>query len=205
MRDAVHILTYLFLMTWFAGCAGGSRVHDSEPPPDYAGPPTTEGMPSDRDKVTGEETFSTGIGGCADSYRRVLSIRVSDLAEEYVVNEPIPITVCIKNHHQELHENDEDPGHPQAQLFPFLTVWVEKSPDRKPWSQGIDLPIENRIWIRPCDTFTYTVDLSGVKRLSQPGTYTVSIGHRNSMVLDMGDWTGILRSRNQTIRIFARQ
>ncbi len=151
----------------------------------------------ERLRVSANMAFSTGL----DSYKRVLALTVTDLDEEYAVGAPILITLDIINYAQELDEDGSKPGHPQAQLFPFITVWVKDSTSGKETGAKIKLPIENRIWIEPGETFTHTMDLSKAETLEKPGLYDVSVGHRNGMVLDMGDWTGTLRSRPQTIRI----
>jgi hypothetical protein len=138
-------------------------------------------------------TLSTG----EDTYKRVLEIAVSDLDSTYQVGSPIRITVQIKNHGPKGPGTNAQPRHPTAQLFPHLTVWVEK--DAKLSSEQLPLPIENRIWIKQGETFEHSVDLAKVRLLSAPGKYLVSVGHWNYMITDLGDWTGTLRSRSQTI------
>jgi hypothetical protein len=145
-------------------------------------------------------TFSTG----QDMFRRVLALKVSDLEKEYRVGAPILITLDIINYAQELDQDGKKPGHPGAQLFPFITVWVKDSTSGKEVSSNVKLPIENRIHIKPGETFTHTIDLSKLKELSKPGLYDVSVGHWNFITKDIGDWTGTLRSRPQTIRIVPR-
>jgi len=140
---------------------------------------------------------ATALSTGEDTYKRVLEIAVSDLDSTYQAGSPIPITVQIKNHGPKGLSNSAQPGHPTAQLFPHLTVWVEK--DDKLSSEQLPLPIENRILIKQGQTFEYSVDLAKVRLLSAPGKYLVSVGHWNSLITDIGDWTGTLRSRSQTI------
>lgn len=137
---------------------------------------------------------STGF----DTYNRVLEVRVSDLAKRYRLGSPIPITVRITNlGPRDSGDSDIPSKHPTAQLFPHLTVWVEK--DGRVLSERFPLPIENRIRIKKGQTFERTVDLSLVRLLSTAGKYLVSVGHWNGAITDLGDWTGTLRSRSQAI------
>lgn len=140
---------------------------------------------------------ATALSTGEDTYKRVLEIAVSDLDSTYRAGSPIPITVQIKNHGPKGLRTSAQPGHPTAQLFPHLTVWVEK--DDKLSFEQLPLPIENRILIKQGRTFEYSVDLAKVRLLSAPGKYLVSVGHWNSLITDIGDWTGTLRSRSQTI------
>ncbi len=140
---------------------------------------------------------ATALSTGEDTYKRVLEIVVSDLDSTYRAGSPIRITVQIKNHGPKGLRTSAQPGHPTAQLFPHLTVWVEK--DDKLSSEQLPLPIENRILIKQGETFEYSVDLAKVRLLSDLGKYLVSIGHRNDLIGDLGDWTGTLRSRSQTI------
>lgn len=142
-----------------------------------------------------EPALSTG----QDDYKRVLSIAVSDLASEYKLGESIPITVKITNLGSKGGDTAVRSAHATAQLFPHLTVWVEK--DGQVSVERLSLRIENRIWIKQGQSFERIVDLSHVPALSFPGEYIVSIGHQNSIIKDYGDWTGTLRSRRQKIRI----
>jgi hypothetical protein len=132
-----------------------------------------------------------------DTYNRLLEVQVSDLAHKYQV---IPITVQITNlEPQEPPDADVPSKHPTAQLFPHFAVWIEEN--SKLMTERITLPIENRIWFKQDETFERSVDLSTVEILSAPGEYVVSIGHENDVITDLGDWTGTLRSRSQTIVI----
>jgi hypothetical protein len=133
-----------------------------------------------------------------DTYNRLLEVQVSDFAGTYQVGAPIPVTVRISNlGPQESRDADVPSKHPTAQLFPHLTVWIEQN--SKVRSEQMALPIENRIRIKQTETFERQVDLSKAKILSTPGEYEVSIGHENGFISDLGDWTGTLRSRAQTI------
>lgn len=137
---------------------------------------------------------STGL----DTYNRVLEVWVSNLAKRYRLGSPIPITVRITNlGPRDSRDSDIPSKHPTAQLFPHLTVWVEK--DGKVLSERLPLPIENRIRIKKGEIFERSVDLSEVRLLSTAGKYLVSVGHWNYFVTDIGDWTGTLRSRSQPI------
>jgi len=140
---------------------------------------------------------ATALSTGEDTYKRVLEIAVSDLDSTYRAGSPIRITVQIKNHGPKGPGTGAQPRHPTAQLFPHLTVWVEK--DNKLSSEQISLPIENRILIKQGETFEHSVDLAKVRLLSAPGKYLVSVGHWNGLITDIGDWTGTLRSRSQTI------
>lgn len=142
---------------------------------------------------------ATALSTGEDTYKRVLEIAVSDLDSTYRVGSPIRVTVQIKNHGPKGPGTSTHPAHPTAQLFPHLTVWVEK--DAKLSSEQLSLPIENRILIKQGETFEYSVDLAKVRLLSAPAKYLVSVGHWNDMITDLGDWTGTLRSRSQTIVI----
>lgn len=153
------------------------------------------------DKPT--EASRIGISSGYDTYNRVLEIQVSDLASTYLVGSPIPITVQIKNLGPKQSDSEVQSVHPGAQLFPFLTVWVEQN--SKLTTESINLPIENRIWIKQGETFERSVDLSNVKALSSPGQYNISIGHENYAITDIGDWTGTLRSRSQKIKIVEKE
>jgi len=128
-----------------------------------------------------------------DTYGRVLGISVSDIGGTYRFGSQIPITVRITNCTPAKAE------HPRAQLFPHLTVWVKLNQTLT--TDKIKLPIENRIGINPGETFVQSVDLSLVSLFSAPGKYDVSIGHENGDIEDIGDWTGTLRSRTQSIEI----
>jgi hypothetical protein len=140
---------------------------------------------------------ATALSTGEDTYKRVLEIAVSDLDSTYPVGSPIRITVQIKNHGPKGPGTSTHSVHPTAQLFPHLTVWVEK--DAKLSLEQLSLPIENRILIKQGETFEHSVDLAKVRLLSTPAKYLVSVGHWNDMVTDIGDWTGTLRSRSQTI------
>ncbi len=139
-----------------------------------------------------------------DTYDRLLEVQVSDLSKVYQVSSPILATVWITNlGPQQPRDADVPSKHPQAQLFPHLTVWVHQ--DSKLTSERMALPIENRIRIKQGETFERQVDLSTFTILSTPGEYEVSIGHENDLITDLGDWTGRLRSRSQTIVIKAKE
>ena len=132
-----------------------------------------------------------------DDYSRVLEVGMTDLEASYFVGSEIPVTIRIKNHGPP--KTNLPPRHPHAQLRPHLTVWVEC--DSKITSERFPLPIENRIWIKQEEMFEYTIDLSELKSFANPGEYDVAIGHQNWLVTDLGDWTGTLRSKTQTVRI----
>lgn len=138
-----------------------------------------------------------------DTYDRILEIQVSNLDSTYQVGSPIPITIQIKNLGPKQSGSETQSVHPGAQLFPFITVWVEQN--SKLTTENISLPIENRIWIKQGETFERSVDLSKIEALSSPGEYHVSIGHENGDIKDLGDWTGILRSRSQRINIVEKK
>ena len=145
--------------------------------------------------ITDKARFSTGD----DSYERVLSIKVSEFEKNYKVGKTIPVTVHITNHGP---KPGSEGKHPTAQLFPVLTMWVEV--DGKTQSVQIKLPIKNRLLIKKGAAFTHTVDLSNVSLLKKAGRYTVSLGQFSFVSTDLGDWTGVLRSREQRINIRQR-
>jgi hypothetical protein len=180
-----------------AGCNGAPSAEPKQAPKHASTGRVVDETEMGRLAVSGKMTFSTG----QDMYRRVLALTVTDLEKEYTVGAPILITLDIINYAQELAQDGRKPGHPKAQLFPHLTVWVKDSTSGKETSSNIKLPFESQFHIEPGETFTHTIDLSKVKTLAQPGLYDVSVCHRNGIVLDIGDWTGTLRSRPQTIRI----
>jgi len=138
----------------------------------------------------------------ADDYYRILSITVSDLASGYRTGSSIPVIVRITNHGPWRSSRNIKRGHPTAQLFPHLNLWVER--DSKFESERIVLPIENRITIKKGETFEYTVDLGSSNLLATPGEYSVSLGHWNFKITDPEDWMGKLRSRSQSIKIMEK-
>jgi len=161
------------------------------------GEPPSESRPLSVEPNKAEIALSTG----EDDYNRVLGISVTDLEGAYSVGSKIPITVRITD--RGAADANQSSKYPTAQLFPHLTVWIEKNSELT--TDRIPLPIENRIWIKRGETFEREIDLSRVKSLSVPGEYEVSIGHENWTVKDLGDWTGTLRSRSQTIVIKNRE
>ncbi len=145
----------------------------------------------------------TRISTGDDTYNQILEIQVSNLKSTYLIDSPIPITIKIKNLGPKQTDTGTEFVDPDAQLFPYLTVWIEQDSNLK--IEQINLPIENRVLIKQSETFEYYVDLSKVKALSLPGQYDVSIGHKNDIITDIGDWTGTLRSRSQKIKIIKKQ
>lgn len=147
------------------------------------------------------ECLSTGEDGYyrmgEDGYHRILGVRLNQLKTSYIVGSKIPATIHIKNHGPP--KTGQPPEHPDAQLFPHVTVWVKQGSKFVP--ESIRLPILNRILIKHGATFKRTIDLSKLKVFAKPGEYKVAVGHENGVVTDLGDWTGTLRTRPKTIVI----
>lgn len=125
-----------------------------------------------------------------DDYDRTLLIRTNDFSGSYGEGGPIPVRVEIRW-----------PGASQGvQLFPHLTVWVEHGGRLR--TENVPLAIPNRLLIREGQTWRHEFDLARAVKL-QPGVQSVSVGHENFIVTDLGDWTGTLRSRAQVVRVSA--
>ncbi|MEM7390898.1 MAG: hypothetical protein AAF492_01015 [Verrucomicrobiota bacterium] len=86
-----------------------------------------------------------------------------------------------------------------AQLFPHLVLEAE----RNGWVKEVDikLDIPNRVWIRKDETFNTKVRIDRWLDVEQPGVHTISLGHRNHMISDIGDWFGDVRSPPLKIRV----
>jgi hypothetical protein len=197
---SIGCLALVLTFVAFAACNGAPSAEPKQTPKGASTGRVVDEAEMGKLAASAKMTFSTG----EDMYRRVLALKVSDLEGECKVGAPILISLDIINYAQELDQDGKKPGHPSAQLFPHLTVWVKDSTSGKEVSSNIKLPFESQFHIKPGEAFTHTIDLSKVETLTKPGLYDVSVGHSNFMVLDMGDWTGMLRSRPQTIRIVAK-
>ena len=137
-----------------------------------------------------ESVLEEGFDGC------LLRVWVSDLKPVYTLGKSIPLTVRIRARRNPEGTDRADRG---AQLFPFLTVWVESESGLK--IEQIALPIENRLHIKVGETFERRIDLARAQALKEPGTYEASVGHQNGLVKDIGDWLGTLRSRSQSVQV----
>jgi len=113
---------------------------------------------------------------------RGLRVKLAVQTGSHSVGEPIPATVTIEN----LGTPDHADG--AAQLFPHLDVLVR----RVGWEKRVRvrLNIENRVRIKKNESFTHSLDLSKTVDLDVPGEYTVSAGHSNHDLTDIGDWMG---------------
>ena len=155
---------------------------------------------SDNILLCGEETLSiTDV--VDDDYGRVLGVKVSNLEWRYNAGDSMPITVSIRNYGSRFSESDSRRVRHGAQLYPFITVWVREDVNEHARKERVRLPIENRFHVRMKESFECEIDISKVKMLSKPGTYFISVGHRNCATTDIGDWMGILRSREQMVWI----
>ena len=182
MRTIVNIV-FLALCLTLSQCSGRDVPEDAF---------------SDDIALCGKETLSTTN---IDSYGRVLGIKVSNLEWRYNTGDPMPITVSIRNYGSRPTESSSGHIRHGAQLYPFITVWVREDVNEYALKKNVKLPIENRFHIGMKESFECEIDLSKVKMLSKPGTYFISVGHRNCATTDIGDWMGILRSREQMVWI----
>ncbi len=121
---------------------------------------------------------------------RGLRVKLAVQTGSHSIGEPIPATVTIDN----LGTPDHADG--AAQLFPHLDIVVR----RAGWEKRVRvrLNIENRVRIKKGEISTHSLDLSKTADLDVPGEYTVSAGHSNHDLTDIGDWMGNVYSPFQS-------
>jgi hypothetical protein len=150
-----------------------------------------EVAPQPDDDAATSWIMSTG----RDDYARILGLRTNQFGGVYAEDQPIPVSVEIRNYGPV----DPDGPHPEAQLFPHLDAWIEVEGLR--YHRTIPLGIKNRLWIKKGETFVKLIDLNEVLKLEASREYQISVGHLGGFVSDLGDWLGTLRSPDFTVVI----
>jgi len=141
------------------------------------GRPAGPGHPAVERRVR-ESDWGETVGG--------LRARIAAETGSHRFGEPVPATLTIEN----LGVPDYHDG--SAQLFPHIDLWAR----RAGWEKHVEvkLPVENRLRIPKGELFVHRLDLSPLIDFDAPGDYSVAAGHFNGKVLDLGDWTGTVRS-----------
>lgn len=133
-----------------------------------------------------------------------LGIRTSPFGGVYANDQPIPVSIEIRN----FGPVDTDNTPPEAQLFSHLDVWFDIGKGLI-GHRSIPIGSGNRLIIEKDGTFVKLLDLKEVlpKEILPRETsreYRVSVGHDNGFVNDFEDWTGVLRSPAYTVVIKER-
>ncbi|GAG04919.1 unnamed protein product, partial [marine sediment metagenome] len=117
----------------------------------------------------------------------------------FAVGEPIPVTLELQCFGDKDYTLSNRPLR-RCQLFPHVNfrLWRDGNLENK----RVKLPIENRLIIRKGQTFTRQFEMTEVfDQLKTPGRYVLTGGHANSIITDIGDWTGNALSNPVEIEI----